>query len=80
MARQGVKLLGVEVMHDAIKAQIRLNDIQLSALGFDAANRFGRLGSYMEMMNRGGSGGYKKSWVLAAKKNPGKDPLLEKVP
>lgn len=44
-------------------------------MGFDRARRMGLLGSYMEMMNRGGSGGYKRQWITAAKMRPGVDPL-----
>jgi len=68
-------------MHDAIKAQIRLNDKELSTMGFDEANRIGRLGAYMEMMNReSGIVGYKKSWISLAKANPGKNPLPRRPP
>ncbi len=35
----------------------------------------GLLGTYMEMMNRGESGGYMAGWILSAKKAPGFDPL-----
>lgn len=43
--------------------------------GFDYARERGLLGSYMEMMNRGGSGGYDRRWITAAKMRPGVDPL-----
>jgi len=62
-------------MHPALSALRGLKDKRLIALGFNRARERGLLGSYMEMMNRGGSGGYRKEWIVAAKMKPGTDPL-----
>ncbi len=62
-------------MHPALQAMQRLRDRYLGSMGFDRARKMGLLGSYMEMMNRGGSGGYRKEWIVAAKMRPGTDPL-----
>lgn len=64
-------------MHPALLALQRLNDRDLSAWGFDLSRRRGLLGSYMQMMNRGGSGGYPERAILAAKMKPGVDPLAK---
>jgi hypothetical protein len=60
---------------DAITAVRRMKDASVRYIGFDRARQMGLLGSYMEMMNRGGSGGYSKRDILAAKVRPGVDPL-----
>ncbi len=62
-------------MHPALAALERVRDRDLSGMGFDRARDFGVLGSYMQMMNRGKSGGYRPAWIVAAKIGPGKDPL-----
>lgn len=62
-------------MHSALVALQRLRDRTLIGLGFDRAAEFGLLGSYMQMMNRGKSGGYSRRAIAAAKIGPGKDPL-----
>lgn len=64
-------------MHPAMIALRRVTDRALSAHGFDRACKVGRLGSYMEMMNRGKSANYPQRWITAAKINPGVDPLQE---
>lgn len=64
------------MMHPALSALRRFKDRQLVGMGFDRARAFGLLGSYMEMMNRGKSGGYQPRSIVAAKISAGKDPLL----
>lgn len=61
--------------HPGYLASIRLRDEMLVSYGFDGAREFGLLASYMEMMNRGGSGGYRKRDIQAARANWGVDPL-----
>ena len=60
--------------HPALKAMTRAKDLSFGGMGFDFANALGRLGSYMEMLNRSGSGGYPLRVIVAAKKKPGFDP------
>ena len=62
-------------MHPAMIALQRATDRAFIGMGFDRARAVGRLGSYMQMMNRGASGGYKRQWITLAKMNPGVDPL-----
>ena len=62
-------------MHPALIGLQRAKDGYLTSMGFDRAREFGLLGSYMQMMNRGGSGGYKPHYIAAAKIGAGKDPL-----
>lgn len=59
----------------AFAAVQRMKDASVRYIGFDRARETGLLGGYMEMMNRGGSGGYPKRAIVAAKMNPGVDPL-----
>lgn len=60
---------------NALAAVQRMKDASVRYIGFDHACQMGLLGSYMEMMNRGGSGGYDRRAIVAAKMNPGVDPL-----
>lgn len=62
------------MMHAAMLALRRTRDRQLSAMGFDSALRSGVLGSYLEMMDRGSSGGYGVRRAVACKMQPGADP------
>ena len=62
-------------MHSALEAMQRISDRGLWVLGFVCATNTGRLGSYMEMLNRGGSGGYSTRDICAAKMRPGFSPL-----
>lgn len=63
-------------MHEALIALRRARDIRLFAGGFDRAREMGVLGSYMDMLDRGGSGRYGRKLIVAAKMHPGKDPML----
>ena len=60
---------------EALDAMKATRDRSLSRIGFDRALFLGILGSYLEMMNRGKSGGYSKRSILIAKMRPGVDPL-----
>lgn len=62
----------------AFAAVQRMKDAAVRCIGFNRAREMGLLGSYMEMMNRGGSGGYSKRDIVAAKMKPGTNPLLER--
>lgn len=59
----------------ASQAAQRMKDASVRYIGFDRARERGLLGGYMEMMNRGCSGGYLKRDIVAAKMNPGFDPM-----
>lgn len=61
-------------MHPALIALRRARDIQLSCMGYDMALRWGMLGSYMAMMDRGGSGGYGRRLIAQARMFPQVDP------
>lgn len=62
-------------MHEALLAVRAARDRQLFHLGFERALSIGLLGSYMEMMNRGGSGGYSRREILLARLYPRVDVL-----
>lgn len=68
------------MMHDTLTALRRVRDRDLSAMGFDRARSMGVLGSYMEMMNRGGSARYRREWIAAEKMRPGVVPLAKAKP
>jgi hypothetical protein len=59
----------------ALDAVQRMKDMAVRYIGFDRARQMGLLGGYMGMMNRGGSGGYHKRDIVAARMKPGVDPL-----
>jgi len=49
--------------------QKNLTNKELSAFGYDACKKMGNLESYMLMMNRGGSGGYKEHHLAKARES-----------
>ena len=61
--------------HSALQAIRRMQDRYLMGIGFDAALRIGRLGSYLSTLESNGFAKYGTHIIARAKMSPRKDPM-----